>query len=540
MKATCNDMASQQPDELLLLIRCPSCGQRFKVGDDLREKTVECGGCEHRFRINDEVIVRGRKFYPGERHNSELNRFQRVPLAIAPADMGQPTARYGEVPDQALLEPVSPLRILAGMVGVGGMLLMALLLMFGASRGGILDGMALENRLVMGGFVCVMGIALLLYANPRARLKALAVGLLLSAGLITIPFVFTVGSNTTHEREEVTQAPDKAVQLPDAAESDPNAALRNRVGTDPLVKEIKRLKAEGSKKHALGLWLRGLSEMNRFLVRDYIFRATGADPSSHFYPRDDGDFLMVVIGPRQSLEEMPEVTAALGHTEKIYPELSVIEVRVNNENFTEGPIEKLSDKADPAFYDLNKRELESIDLERVKRAVQRLAEAEPKIYRSDITRKLIGLLKEEGLDFKGNICRALAIWSETPGPAGDAALKSVEQLMGKQLPVPPEMIGLIVKERNIEVIPWLDELWFRDSTAWETLYAELGPPIEATVLQRFPKTEGPVRYSAVRLLGRVGGSASLPVLATATSGANSELKVLLEQAQKAIHERLAR
>ncbi|MEO5715491.1 MAG: hypothetical protein ABIT37_18580 [Luteolibacter sp.] len=541
-KTTVIDMPSHQPDDLLLLIRCPSCGQRFKVGEDLREKTVECGGCEHRFRINDEVIVRGKKFYPGERNNSGLNRFQRVPLSIAPAAMGQqPTMRYGETPDPALLEPASPLRILAGMVGVAGIILMALLLMFGASRGGVLDGMALENRLVMGGFASIMGIALLIYANPKARLKAVSVGLLLSAGLLTVPFVFTVGSKTVGDREDTLAGltvPKPPVD--EAPKSDPAATLKARVGTDPLVKEIKRLEAEGSKKHAMGLWLRGLSEMNRFLVRDYVFRVTGADPSSHFYPRDGGDFLMVVIGPKQSLEEMADVTSALGHTEKIYPELSVIEVRVNNENFTEGPLEKLSKKDDPAFYDLNKRELECIDLERVKRAVQRLAEAEPKIYRSDISRKLISLLKEEGIDFKGNICRALASWSETPGPAGDVAVQEVQQLMEKKAVVPPEMIALIVKEKNTAVIPYLDQLWFKDATTWESLYGELGRAIEATVIQRFPNTEGPVRYSAVRLLGKVGGSDSLAVLGTVSAGANPELKVLLEQAQKSIHERLAR
>jgi len=75
-------MADLIPDDDLLLIRCPSCGQRFKVGDDLRERTVECGGCEHRFRIIDEVIVRGKKFYPGERKDQRLNRFHRVPLAV--------------------------------------------------------------------------------------------------------------------------------------------------------------------------------------------------------------------------------------------------------------------------------------------------------------------------------------------------------------------------------------------------------------------------------------------------------------------------
>jgi len=40
-------------------------------------------------------------------------------------------------------------------------------------------------------------------------------------------------------------------------------------------------------------------------------------------------------------------------------------------------------------------------------------------------------------------------------------------------------------------------------------------------------------------LGKVGGRDSLAVLGTVSSGANPEMKVLLEQAQKAIHERLA-
>ncbi|MGL4402039.1 MAG: MJ0042-type zinc finger domain-containing protein, partial [Luteolibacter sp.] len=74
-------MPSNSSEDSLLLIRCPSCGQRFKVGDDLRERTVECGGCEHRFRISDDTIVRGRKFYPSAGKKDEMSRFQRVPKA---------------------------------------------------------------------------------------------------------------------------------------------------------------------------------------------------------------------------------------------------------------------------------------------------------------------------------------------------------------------------------------------------------------------------------------------------------------------------
>lgn len=536
-------MPAPTPDDSLLLIRCPACGQRFKVGEDLRDRTVECGGCEHRFRINDEVIVRGRKFYPGEREIPSLNRYQRVPLPGGEALIGgvQPV-RYSNLPDAAVLEPASPQRIIAGTIGVAGMVAMALLLMFGASRGGILDGMIIQNRLLMAGFASLIGIVSLVYANPRARLKALAVGLLLGGGLVSEPFFFKVGLPLEARTVGTPKPPAPPTEgaHPEATDDSILVALRNRIVTKPLEDEIGKLAKGESGRRAVGLWLRGLSPSNSYLVRDYILRVADADPTSHLYPRDGGDYLLVVTGITKSLQELAGLASVLGQTEKIYPEISVVEVRVRNEIFVEGPIEKLSKKDDPAFYDLNKRELESIDLERVKRAVQRLAEAEPKIYRSDVSRKLISLLGEDGVDFKGNVCNALAVWSEPPGPAGEAALEVVKKLVGKNELVPPEMVALIVKEKNAAVIPILDELWFKNPMAWESLYADLGQPAEATVIRRFPETKGTIRYSAVRILGRVGGADSLPLLAAAGAGADPELKVLLEQAQRSIRGRLGR
>lgn len=541
IKNCSNDMPSNTPDDTLLLIRCPSCGQRFKVGEDLRERTVECGGCENRFRINDEVIVRGRKFYPSEHKSHELNRFPRIPLPGGEALIGMQPVRYSNMPDPAELEPASPQRIMAGIIGVAGMVMMALLLMFGASRGGMLDGMVIANRLLMAGFVCVLGTLLLVYANPRARTKALGVGLALSTALLLVPFFFKTGSVPLGSR--MAGEPGKnsplAAPIQQPGEDSATVALRARIGTAPLVAEIQRLALDGSGKQAVGLWFRDLSESNRFLVRDYILRVTEADPASHYYPRDGGDYLLVVTGIRKSLPELAELASALGRTEKIHTDISVIEVRVRNDIFIEGSIEKLSKKDDPAFYDLNKRELESIDLDRVRRAVQRLAEAEPKIYRADISRKLISLLAQDGLDFKGNICSALAVWSELPGPASEAALIVLKKLVAENETIPPEIVTLIVKERNTGIIPILDELWFKNPMAWESLYADLGQPIEDTVLARFPDTTGTIRYSAVRILGRVGEARSLPVLKAAMSIKDPELKVLIEQSKKSIAARLA-
>ena len=378
-------------------------------------------------------------------------------------------------------------------------------------------------------------------ANPRARMKALGVALVLSVALSLVPFFFKTGSvprgNRTAGAAGVS-APTIHAPIQQPGEDSATLALRARIGTAPLVAEIQKLALDGSGKQAVGLWFRGLSESNRFLVRDYILRVTEADPASHYYPRDGGDYLLVVTGIRKSLPELAELTSALGQTEKIYTDLSVIEVRVRNDIFVEGSIEKLSKKEDPAFYDLNKRELESIDLDRVRRAVQRLAEADPKIYRADISRKLISLLGQDGLDFKGNICSALMVWSELPGPASEAALIEVKKLVAKAETVPPEIVGLIVKERNTGIIPILDELWYKNPVAWESFYSELGQPVEEAVIKRFPDTSGTIRYSAVRILGRVGGSRSLSVLTAEMSGKDPELKVLIEQSKKSIAARL--
>jgi DNA-directed RNA polymerase subunit RPC12/RpoP len=528
-------------DNSQLLIRCPSCGQRFKIGQELRDRTVECGACDHRFVIHDDTIVRGPKIYPGERKDAGLNRYQRVPLAAGDHSEAMQEMRYGSIPGPAALEPISPQRVIAGSLGVALMAMVGLLLMFGNAPGGMLYGMVFTSRIIMAVFTGLLGVGLLVYANPHARTKSGLIALCFAAALITTPFVFREGSDIQHGNGVnsssslpplATSAISKETEVPGVL------ALRSQIGTGPLVIENVRLSDSGTGKHAIGLWLRGMGASHRFLVRDYILRVSGADSSSHYYPRDGGDYLLVVTGITQSIGELADLTSRLGKVEHLYPELAVIEMRVNQGLFAEQAIDILSNRQDPNFYRLNKEELESIDLDRVKRAVQRLAEVEPKVYRSDISGKLVSLLGEDGLNFYDGICRALAVWSVEPGPASEAALKRVQKILDSNSIVPPEIISLIVKEKDLRVIPFLDRLWFKSPSDWESLYADLGPPIEASVIQRLPETQGMTRHSAVRVLGRVGSAESLPVLANAAVGADPELKVLLDKAEKSIRTRL--
>jgi hypothetical protein len=531
-------MPAPIPDDALLLIRCPSCGQRFKVGDDLMHRTVECGSCEHRFRISENVIVRGKKVYPGERKNAEFDRFQRVSVSPGQVRPKLIPAHYVDTPDPSFYEPTPPLRIVAAAAGVVMMLVIGLFLILGADDNGPLDGITTERRLIMAGFGTVLGSVLVMYGNRKARAKAGIFCLLFASCLLSLPFIFTKGSEPLDARR-MPQQPQVSVEKvePEKPVLTGSDLLKEQMGTEPLMSEIDRLAKEGGPKTAIGLWLRNLRSSNRFLVRDFVLRTLKADHQSHYYPRGD-NFLMVVTGVSMPLSEIAQAVEPLGSVEKVHSDLFVVEVLVNNANFVEGPIDKLNNKKDPGFYEMNKRELESIDLERVARAVRRLVDAEPVIYQDDITKRLIMLLEADYVEFKTDVCQALQKWSADLGPAGEAALRVLESKMGAGGKVPKELVELIVAAKNPGVVPFLDRLWQESPSHWEYLYSRAGEEAEPVLLGHLTGEEGLHRHSVVRILGKVGTRASIKPLEDISFQADAELRVLIEKALASILSRV--
>ncbi len=526
-------------NEAVLLIRCPGCGQRFRVGEDLRGKTVECGSCDLRFRITDALVVRGRKFYPGEHRDPILDHLGRVPLVDAMKPLPVATIEYAPMTEVGFGEPVPPLRLIAGAVGGALLVLMGLLLIAGAERGGLLEGMSTAKRMVMAGFGAVTGTGLLAFAAGRFRAKGPFIGMAMGAVLMALPLIFTGGSTPLKAERNADASP--RIEAPANAEGkapDPGLEeLREKIGTAPLDAEIARLEREGSSRKAHGLWLRGMREMHRLMVREYVIRAASAAPESHFYPRG-GDFLMVVTGTDKSLEELAEVARAMGKVKQMYEPISVIEVEVNNSAFEERPVDALTNRGHPDFYAMNLEELKCIDLDRAEAAVKRIAEAPPREYRTDITVALIRLLRADWVPFKGEICRALAVWSERPGEAGDVALAELDRLEKVGGVIPYDAVSLVVKEGNPGVLPILHRLWVVNPTRWETLYMAMGPAAEAYLLPRFQTLDESLRRSAVRVLGRTGTEKCLSVLQAAAASAETELRVLIDQAVSAVRTRI--
>ncbi len=536
-------MDEPHSDAEKLAIRCPGCGQRFKVGLDLRDRMVECGTCEHRFRVNEEVIVRTKKFYPGERRNRSLDAFGRVPKTIVTGQTNFQTVQYAEEPARVALEPSSPVRLIFGFIAVTVAVMIALMLIFGGSAGGVLYGTSQSKRLMLAGFTAIVTGAFLIYANPRSRGKAVLGALASASVLLGLPFLFTEGNQPVGSVTAGLEYPERKLPDPedgDAAPVEPDgelARLKREMEYAPLEREILRYGSQpgNTGRGVIGLWLIGLQELHKFQVRDYVIRNTGADPSSHLYQRQGG-YLMVVSGVADDFAQMARLCQRFGEA-RIVEELRVIEVRVDNAAFLEGDHDKLTDPANPAFYELNRRELESIDLERARKAVVRLATAEPKLYREDIIRRMQELIREGDLELQGEVGKALLNWGKPGDGSEKVVLEAVRKIAATGHDMPESLVKFLVARKDEGVIPVLDSLWALDCTTWEALYVDLGPAIEDPVLARYEKGTVTLRMSACRLLGKVGSAKSLPVLEASREGSSPEVRVLIDRAIEAIRSR---
>lgn len=513
-----------------LQIRCPKCSQRFKVGPELEGRVVECGRCENRFRVDDSVILKQKKFYPGEkRRDPSLDRFARTPVApsvVQPVTFQ--TINYEPDASPESFEPPSIQRLLAGAFGGGMMLLAILAFITSGAGGGALEGVSAPRQLALAVFVAVLGSAFLIYANPRAKGKALLASLVLSGALVAMPLVFAPGEEAAPQPAAaggVNRQPGGGEEPAD--ETDPLALLREQMGYGPM--EMEMAKAS-SADEVVGVWLRNMQERHRFQVRDYLMRVTGAGDASHLYPRTDTSFFFVLTGVPGKIEQIAQHCERIGRVERIIRPLQVVEVVIDNERFVEGPIERLSKRDDEGYYALNLRELECVDLSRATRAVERLTEAEPTQFRSDIVRRMSQLLDEAEPEQQAKIAKALQNWSELGDGAEAAVLKALLRHVQKHPEVPEEMVRFLVMRRNAEVLPVLHRAWLENPEDWESLYIEMGAAGESGLLEVVGKGDSRACRSAVRILERVGTAAAVASLQSARDGSNGEFRFLLERA----------
>lgn len=307
------------------------------------DQMIDCEACEARFHINEEVVARSKKIYPGERTSNTLNRFKRVPI-IANTAQGMREISYDEDIYAKNLSSNYSQRLLTAILGSGLMASIALMLLFSGGENNALSEMSFETKMTIGGFASIIGMVLLIYANPKARAKAVLFGMLAAAGLLSIPFFI---SSPTVTITKLSSKPDyvdptDSFFFSEKAE-DPLTELKNRFLTNPLEVEQKRLDALGSAKKAYGIYLTNLIQSDLNTVRNYLIKNTKAGSSSHAYPRENGDYLIVLTDVSMDITEVTKIADSLGSTKEVHSDIGVIVVSINNKQFEDSSAEKLND-----------------------------------------------------------------------------------------------------------------------------------------------------------------------------------------------------
>lgn len=499
---------------------------------------VECGGCDHRFRVVEDVIIRERKFYPGERAGSELHRFRRTPIKEVPNPEFQTINRVPEDP-APMPGDISPLRSLLGVFGLLVVIIVALFLVFGGSEGGMLDGASMNKRLVLAGFAAVVAGLLIILGFPAARKRAVMGSLLTAALLLGLPFYFSEGLPDEPTASEInTAATDENPS--ETAPQDPYAALKHEVGYAKLAEALNAYGEDrvDDGKSAYGIWLREMRISQKDQVADYLKQSTSASGDSWMYSRPPSDYLMVLDRVEPNMAALVRYCQRFGEVRRTWPELNLIEVVVNPKHFSQPPISKLNDQNDPDFYQLNWRELESINLQRALSAVKRLESAKPTAYRSDIVKRLHELIALGGDEMQEAIVRTLDTWAEEGDGSLEVVRETAKAFFERNETMPRSMVEFLTSRRDEPSLELLHQLWRSDMTGWETYYSDMGALIEDDVLKVLPELSPLDQFSAVRLLRRVGTAKSLPVLKEQQKDAVPEMKELITQAIDAINERV--
>jgi len=521
---------------MTLRIQCPSCRRQFRIGSELNGRTVECGACEHQFVVSEETIVKQKnKFYPGEVRGAGLEGFSRMPSPANRAVDFQ-TASYSEAATPADVLPMSPQQVVAMTIGVLTLVGFALFLIVGVQAGLFFKDMDLGKRIVLAGFVVMMGGALILYAGRR-RLKGgmMTAGVLGAAVMILavfLPVPRTIPAANLRDASSQAGQPSEPVVPRRMTARD----VLERVGYKPVRTAIERsAKSGGGPEEVVAIWVPRMEERFKYQIQKFLHRKTRTGERPSYYRRDDGA-LFVLEGVKVSLAEVEALIDRFGRVDETYPEIRVVMATVEGERLLDASPElmrKLKDKGHPAFYVRNKSELEHIDLDRVRDAVQRLADAEPKRFQPEITRRLIELVKEEDEpELQDLVCRALMVWSKPSDGATAVVAAEARELLVNNKPLPQSMVEFLVAREAPEAIPIAETLWARDPAAWEPILASVGPEAEVVIRPHLGDDDRAVRLSAARLLRRIGTAESLPALrsALASETDDTDMETMLRSA----------
>ncbi len=522
---------------MTLRIQCPACQRQFSVDEELKGRTVECGSCEKQFVVDKDALVPEReRYYPGDIKKPGLKQYGN---ALAPGESAPlvdfATATYNESATAADVIPPTPARTVAGVIGTLLLVTYLVILVFGSMRGGVFSDMDTGKRILLSGFVSMVGLSLVLCGGLRQRRKASLVGVALALGVLLLTVILPQGGLPVESPSAGRSAPLRRASVEAVPVRLSEDEARKAMAYSPIERAIDSFGQES----VWALWASQMRQHFRYQIQRYLQRKTGAAVRPAFYPRGEGG-LIVIEGVSINMPELVEIVERFSDVEEVYEDLRVLRIVVKGEHLVEPSSElegKLNNRASEAFIVLNQEELEHIDIDRVKDAAQRLSTIEPTRFRSEIGNRLVELLEEEAdTEFRSVICKAIMVWSLPGDGAEVAVVRLVEDLLGRNEEVSKSMIEFLIGRGTTGLVPLLKVLWEEDPLDWESEVIAMGSEMEAVILPSIRSEKPAVQRSAFLILRRVGTEASLPVLRKAldTVEEGSDIGPLIERAIEGI------
>ncbi|MDP0489821.1 MAG: hypothetical protein Q7Q71_02075 [Verrucomicrobiota bacterium JB023] len=515
---------------MILRIECPSCQQAFEVSEELKGRTVECGACEHRFQVTDAVLAKRtqERYFPDEiKKNADLSRFGRAPVSSAPVEFR--TAAYQDAPPPVHVGPVPLANHFAAGIGFLILVLTACFLFFGSgeSLDAPLTDVEKPQRMILGGFLGVIGSGLLIWGLMRNRLLAVVISVLGLAGISALVWTTDVyrspeykGPFTEREVEPTREIERGAVptSLYDIADDD--LTFENVMEIIRWEASIQPDLVSMGESNLAVIWIRRMDEHLQMQLRNYFQQSLPLSERPVFNGRGPGG-IFILKGQSLDLEEVATVASKVGDVIDIFAELRVVGVNLDGTVFNEADsdtMRKLEDPSEEAFYTLNFNELAHIDRERVRNAVGRLSRAEPVRMRSDITRRLVALLSENlDAEFSGDVAEALKVWSEPGDGADDFVVDQGNQLLLEGRDLPMGIVRFLSDRQTPTAMPLLISVWQKDPGKYQAYLEEFGSAIESFIWPYLESRELPILRSSVSILGAVGSKESVPYLQEASS-----------------------
>ncbi|MGN0837044.1 MAG: hypothetical protein ACI4OS_06340, partial [Akkermansia sp.] len=195
-----------------------------------------------------------------------------------------------------------------------------------------------------------------------------------------------------------------------------------------------------------------------------------------------------------------------------------------------------------SFVAANLAELACLDPMRIRSAAKRLTQARVQTLRREIRNALLQVIADpwEGdWDTYGSLVEALATYALGDDASSiSVCLSFFRGALESKRPIPPTVVGYLVREVPEEVLDPIIEQWCADPMTWGESMNQLGGAVQPKLLERLQRADSLRQVnSIIRYLKDHGDAQAIPAIRPFTQNSDSLISHAAQEAVKTLEQR---